>query len=291
MKLRNKKIMIGYLFALPPFAFLMMWNLYPSIFSAYVSMTKWNILRAQKPFVGLENYLEILADPTFFSSLRVTLYFVVGSVLLGLLVSLAMAVIVNKKFPFRSAVRIIYFLPHITSMVAVAAIWNWLYSPSGGLINVVLSFLHLPTFKWVFDVRTVIPSLVIVHTWAGAGYGMILFLAGLQSIPKIYYEAAKIDGADSFNLFVRITLPLLAPTILFYVIIKLIGDFQTFDLVYVMTKGGPIDASKVVMLEIYDSAFGYLKFGRAAAMSFILFVIIFALTLLNIRLYGKGRSL
>lgn len=287
--MHRKRMVWGYLFSSVGFIGVLVVVVYPVLFGGYISLTKWDLLTAAKPFVGLKNYVYAFNQPLFLLSLKNTFYFVALNVPLVLIASLVLALLMQKKFRFRSIFRTVYFTPVVTSIIVCAIIWLWLFEASG-VPNVLLKFLHLPTFAWIHDSKTVIPSVVLMTVWKSAGFGMIIFLAGLQGIPRVYYEAARIDGASNITLFFKITMPLLKPTMLFYVITTTISSFKMFAQIYTMTQGGPMNSSRVVVFHIYETAFKYLKMGKASAMAFILFGIILVITLISLKLFSRGYT-
>lgn len=262
----------------------------PTIASALLSLTDWDVISPPR-YVGANNYVKLLLhDANFAVSWRATLYYVLLGVPGGIIASLSCALAVNQQrlrrlMPF---FRTIYFLPVITSMVAVAEIFRWLYATDYGLINYGLMSIGLPQIRWLNDARWVIPALVLMSIWKGMGYGMLIYLAGLQSIPAHLYEAAQIDGADSWQRFWHITMPLLSPTHFFQLVTGVIGAFQVFDAVYLMTGGGPANASRVYAYYLFQQAFSYYHMGYASAMAWVLFVVIFAITLIQMRIIHQG---
>ena len=249
-----------------------------------ISLTRWDILTPPE-WVGIGNYLAIFReDELFRKSLFNTLYFTVGVVPLGTIFSLIAAVIMNQNLKGRSLFRTVYFLPTVCSGIAIALLWAWLYNAQFGLINALLRSVGLPKVAWLGDSRYAMPSVIIMSIWRGLGYNMILFLAGLQGIPQEYYEAATIDGASRWQIFRRITVPLLSPTTFFVVVLSLIGSFQVFEATYIMTQGGPYYATYTMVLLIFIQGFQWFRMGYASALAYILFAIILAVTLLQLRL-------
>jgi multiple sugar transport system permease protein len=262
--------------------------LIPTLSSLGMSFTEWSI--TDPPiFVGLRNYIELVRDdPVFWGALGRTLYYAALSIPLSMAGSLLLALAVNQRLWGMVFFRIIYFIPVVTSMVAWAMIWRWLYALDYGLINMALQRVGLPQVGWLIDRRSVIPALVLMSVWKGLGYGMIIYLAGLQGIPQHLYEAARIDGGNRWQLFWRITMPLLSPTHFFILVTSVIGSFQVFDSVYLMTQGGPGNASRVYNFYLFQQAFRYRHMGFASAMAWILFFIIFVITTLQVRFLQRG---
>ena len=236
-------------------------------------------------FIGLDNYRRLLADPLFWTALRNTLYFVVVGGPLSVLVSLGAALLVNHRLTWSQGwFRTLLFLPVVTTLVAVAVVWRYLYHPRHGFLNYVLGWVGLPPIDWLGDPDWAMPAIILMAVWKNFGFNMVVFIAGLQSIPRRLYEAAEIDGADGWAQFRYITLPMLAPTFLFVTVITLIGYFQLFAEPYVMTQGGPADSTLSVALLMFQEGFRWWNLGYAAAVAFVLFLIILAGTLVQARL-------
>lgn len=253
---------------------------WPVIYNAYLSMTRWNLLSfGEAPtWVGLQNYQDLLGSESFHTVLRNTLFFtgvvVIGSVLLGL----ALAVIFNQRLGGRGVVRTFAFAPHIVSGAAVATLWLFIFDPNYGLSRVVLGWFGIASPHWVTDSDWALISLMIVYLWKGMGFIAIVYLAGLQNLPEDLYEAARIDGAGAWTIFRRITLPLLSPVTFFVVVITIIGTFQAYDMIAVMTGGGPGNATTTLSWSIYELGFKAYDAGKAAASAVILFIILLVVT-------------
>ena len=254
--------------------------------SFFVSLTEWDVLNVPK-WVGLENYRTLFADPTFRRALLNTAYYTLLSVPIGVLVSLVLAVALNTNLRFRNVYRLVFFLPVLTMPVAIGVVWNWIYNPDFGLFNQLLGLFDGPRIKWLTDPHFAMPALVILSVWQGSGYGMIIFLAGLQNIPKEYYEAAQIDGATGWHRFLHVTLPLLSPTMFFVTVTSLISAFQIFDIVYAMTAGQASDTLRTVVYMIYEEGFKYFRMGHATAIAWILFAVILVVTAVQLRLQRR----
>ena len=278
----------GYAFVAPALVFLVLFALGPFVFTVYVSLHDWNMLTPVEtmPWRGLENYRYLLLDdPLFRETFRNTVAFAIANVLITSVLSLGLALLLNTQVRARSLWRAIFFLPYITSTIAVSIVWNNLYHPSYGLFNGVLGLLGLPGQRFTSSVEQAMPSMVAVAVWLGVGYYMILFLAGLQAIPLDIYEAATVDGANSWQRFRWMTLPLLRPTLLFVAVVSTLASLQIFDLPFVLTlQGGPVNATNTVVLYMYQTAFNFTRMGRATAMAVMLFLVIFLITLLQLRL-------
>lgn len=273
----------GYLFILPSFAHLVFFLVIPLLFSLYLSFHAWNGPSfANAPFIGLDNYTFLMGDTAFWNAMQNTAYYAVLAVPGGMLFSLLLAVVMNRKLRGTTFFRTLFFMPVISSWVAVSVIWITLLDPDVGIVNYVLTTLNLPTFNWLGDPHSAMPSLVLIAIWKSAGFNMVIWLAGLQGIPSELLEAAAIDGASGWQSFRRVTLPLLAPTTFFLAITGAIGAFQVFTPVYVITKGGPLDSTDVVVFHIFRRAFQDFEMGYASSQAWVLFAVIFAVTLLQV---------
>jgi multiple sugar transport system permease protein len=254
----------------------------PILASMAISLTDWTGLTTLN-WVGLQNYIQMFTtDKQFFTVLFNTFYYAFFSVTLGLIGSVLVAVLMNQKLPGINVFRTIYYLPSVTSGVAIAIMWVWLFNPSVGLINYLLSLVGIKGPMWLASSQTAMPALILMSLW-GIGSNMIVLLAGLQGIPEQLYEAARIDGANKWDELVNVTLPMLSPVIFYVLIISVIGSFQIFENVFVMTRGGPGDSTRVFVFHLYQNAFEYQKMGYASALAWILFIIILLLTFLQFK--------
>lgn len=258
-------------------------TLLPILSSLGLSFTDWDLLRPPA-FVGVSNYRHLLGDPEFWRTLRNTVTFLVGYVPLVLTTGLLVAVLLNASIPFRQVFRAMYFVPVVTSWVAVALVWKWLFNPVYGLINSAIGTLGITGPAWLFDPNWAMVAVILTSVWKDTGFVMVIMLAGLQGIPREYYEAASIDGASRPQGLFHITIPLLAPTLIFCLSISLIGAFQVFDQVYVMTEGGPAGATMVLVERVVANAFSYSRMGYASAVSWVLFLLIFVVTVFFYRI-------
>jgi multiple sugar transport system permease protein len=233
-------------------------------------------------FMGFHNYVRILETPLFWTALKNTFYFVLVGGPLSVAASLGAALMVNSKLArFKSFFRTVYFLPVVTSLVAVAVVWRYLYHPAHGLLNLFLSWFGVAPIDWLGNPAIAMPAIIILAVWKNFGYNMLIFIAGLQNIPDDLYEAARIDGAGAWRQFVDITIPMLAPTTVFVVMITIIGYFQLFAEPYVMTEGGPMNATTSIVLMMYEQGFRWWNMGFAAAIAFVLFVVILFFSLVQ----------
>jgi len=254
----------------------------PMLSSLYLSLTEWDLLQPPQ-WAMLDNYVTMLfRDPLFWHSLKVTLFYTVGTVLLGTTGSLLLASLLNQSIRGVSVYRAVYYLPSVISGVAVAHLWRMVLNPEFGLLNLGLGFLGIQGPGWLADPQWALPSLILISLW-GLGGGMIIFLAGLQAVPRQLYEAAEIDGAGRWACFWNVTLPMLSPIILFSLIVNTIDSFQVFTQVYVLTGGGPANATNVYALYLYQNAFRFFKMGYASAMAWGLFFMILAVTVLQLK--------
>jgi multiple sugar transport system permease protein len=273
-------------FLLPSGLPLLAFTFIPMISSAWVSLHEWNLISPMR-WVGLDNYVHLLGDPATRRAFLNTAYYIAGYLPLVFAGGLGLAVVLNRALAGRSFFRAAYFLPVVTSWVVVALVWQWLLNPANGLVNQILGAIGLPEPGWWTDPTWAMPSVILASAWKDLGFVMVILLAGLQAIPDELYEAARIDGATAWQQFRNVTLPLLSPASFFVVVISLINGFQVFDQVYVMTGGGPSGASQVVVGQIYDLTFRYGRAGEASALSWLLFVVILAVTVVQIR--GQRR--
>ena len=285
----------AYAFLLPALALFALIVAYPLGWAAWLSVHDWPFF-GPKRYVGLGNYLRLAGDPLFWQSLRVTVTWTAGVVPAILLISLPVAVVLNAGWVrLRAVYRTVYFIPVITNAVAVAFVWRWMFDPTFGIVNWALGAVGLGRPAWLADPRWALPAVMVVGVWKQIGQAMVLFLAGLQTIPQDFVDAARIDGASPRQVFWRITLPLLNPTLVFVVVILVINAFRVFTIPYVMsagglqarTPGGPLDSTRVFVLHIYDIAFQRFAMGYGAANAFVLMLLVIAVTLVQMRLIQR----
>lgn len=263
--------------------------LVPIAASLGLAFVQWDLLSPPR-FVGLDNFVRLWQDSEFWTALRHTLSFLMGYIPLVMVLGLLVAVGVNARVRSSGFYRAVYFLPVVTAWVAVALVWKWLLNPQFGLVNQFLGLLGIQGPAWLFDPQWAMPAVILTSVWKDAGFVMAILLAGLQGIPREYYEAASIDGATPQRQLLHITLPLLAPAIFFALSISLINSFQVFDQVYVMTGGGPAGATTVLVERIVKNAFSYNQMGYAAAMSWALFLLVFTTTVVLGKLRGRWSA-
>jgi ABC-type sugar transport system permease subunit len=278
-----RRNLVAWSFLAPSMLHLLVFTLGPLVFAAWLSLHRWSLIDVARPFIGLANYVRLLGDGLFWNAMRNTAVFTLH-VPVSMAVALGLALVVHRRVRGVIFLRASLFLPTITSLVAIAMVWQWMLHDEYGLINWALSVFGLSPVPWLSSPQTALLSIMIMATWMVVGYQMVLFQAGLSTIPRELYDAARIDGAGAFSRFVHVTLPGLRHTLFFVLITSVIGSFQVFGAVYVMTEGGPLRSTDVVVFHIYREAWEFLRFGDAAAMSWILFAIIFAVTWLQFRL-------
>lgn len=277
------------LFLLPGLSGLLLFTVFPILSSLVLTLFRWDLLTPPR-FVGLGNYARLLGDREFWAALQHTLTFIAGYLPLVLVLGLLVALALNAPLRGIGLIRTAFFLPVVSSWVAVALLWSWLFNPRYGLINYVLGLAGLPQPGWLFDPAWAMPAIILTSVWKDLGFVVVLFLAGLQAIPQEYYEAASLDGAGRVGQLRAITLPLLAPTTFFVTIISLINSFQVFDQVWVMTEGGPAGATTVLVERVVRHAFSYGEMGYAATISWAIFALIFVVTLVQLRLQRREAA-
>ncbi|MBD3411138.1 MAG: extracellular solute-binding protein [Ignavibacteriales bacterium] len=281
------KTRFGFVFLAPSMIHLIFFLITPMVFSLYLSFHRWDIVVPDKPFVGFDNYIEMFNDPTFWNSIGNTFLYLLN-VPVTMTISLAVALMMHKRLGGIGFLRTLYFLPSVTSFVAISLVWMWIYNPQYGLANYMLTVFGFPKLDWLNSTDTAMMSVIIFTVWLQIGYQMVIFLAGLQGIPDELYEVARIDGASPWKQFWRVTLPLLKPTTFFILVTSVISSFQIFTTIYVMTQGGPVGATDVFVYHIYDAAWNQLRMGYASAMAWFLFFIVLVFTGIQFKLVGKN---
>jgi len=284
--LLRKQEYVAWIFLLPELSLLAIFVALPVFMSLQYGFTKYDVLSPAK-WIGIRNYVKLLGDDLFWKSLRNTLYFSGVTIPVEVAIGLILALLLNTKIFLRGFFRSAYFLPVVTPIIATAMVWNFLYNPSAGIFNYFLSSLGLPTQNWLTDPKLAMPSVMAMSIWHEVGFEMIVFLAALQGIPSHLYEAAKLDGAGKWRCFWHITIPCLKPAFLFILVMLTIYSFQIFGQIYVMTAGGPANATITVVYNIYMKAFQHLKMGYAASMALVLFVVIFIISFMNMKFFGQ----
>jgi len=278
----------AFLFLSPTLVIFTTFILFPVFFSFYLSFHSWNMFSGATTFIGLENYTRMFQSSEFWQVLGNTAVYTIGTIPINMALSLWVAHILNKKLVGRKFLRTAFFAPVIISPVAAAVIWRWMYDPNFGLINYSISFLGIDAVNWLNEPTAAMFALIIMGVWKTFGINMVLFSAGLQGIPDNYFEAAELDGAGKWAKFWHITIPMLAPTTFFILIMSMISSFQVFDIVYVLTSGGPMGSTKVLVFYVYEYAFKFFEMGYASAISYFLFAVLFVLTMAQVK-YLKSK--
>jgi multiple sugar transport system permease protein len=287
LTLRRRATLAGYLFLLPNIVGFLVFSSIPVLATLGISTLDWDMIRTPT-FVGIGNYAVLFTqDAVFRQVLGNTAFYVVGTVPAGIVLSLLLALAMNAQLRGITFFRAVFFVPVITSAVAVAMVWRWLYNRDFGLINLALHAVGLPSIPWLSSSAWAMPAIIFMAIWKRVGYDMVIYLAGLQAIPPQLYEAAQIDGAGRWRRFWHITLPLLTPTTFFISVISIIGSFQVFDLAFILTSGGPGNATNTMVMYVYNQAFQFFHMGYAAAVAWVLFLIILAITLVQWRIQGR----
>ena len=282
----------AYLFLSPGLLLFSVFTLFALGFAFYLTFHEWNALSPDTPFVGLQNYKRMLGDEDFRQSVINTAYYTGATVPLTMGIGLLIALLLNQPIRGRGFFRTIYFLPVVTPFVVVAIIWKWLYNGDFGLFNYYLLKLHLITepLLWLSDKHLAMPAVVLMSVWSGVGFSMVIYLAGLQAIPQELYEAAKMDGAGPWSRLRHITIPMLAPTTLFLMVMGIIGSFQVFTQIFIMTNGGPVNRTTTMVFYIYEAAFKFYEMGYASTLAYGLFALLFVFTLIQLRMYRRAES-
>jgi ABC-type sugar transport system permease subunit len=273
-------------FLAPATLHLALFSFGPILFAVYLSLHRWSPIEPFKPYVGLRNFAALARDPLVWLSLRNTLLYTLH-VPVAMAIALGVALVLQHRSRVARVARTVFFLPYVSSVVAVALVWQWMYHPDFGVLNYLGSLVGMPPVDWLGDPRIALIAVMIVSIWIQVGYQMVVFLAGLQAIPREYLDAARVDGATAWQRFWRVTFPLLKPVTLFVAVTGVITSFQVFTLVYVLTDGGPLHATDLIVYHIYQMAWEFLQFGGASALSLVLFGLLFGATWLQFRLLGK----
>lgn len=264
---------------------LFVFSILPILAAFGLGFVNWTLLSPPE-WTGTSNFQRLLGDDYFWNALKNTFYYVAG-VMPGIAISLLLAVLLNQKLRFTTTYRVLYYLPTITMWVAIALVWKWLYSPQYGLVNWALGLVGIKGPAWLSNPHWAMPAQIFTSWWKGAGYNMLILLAGLQGIPDIYYEAASIDGANGWQKFRHVTLPLLTPTIYFVVVMTFIGSFGVFSQIYIMTEGGPGQATTTIIYYLFQNAFKYFDVGYANVLAIAFFLVVFAFTIVQTQLQKR----
>jgi multiple sugar transport system permease protein len=278
-----KDSLLAYIFLLPTIVILGVFTFYPFVSSFFISLHEGAITNPLRTYVGFEHYQDLFKDRKFWKAMWNTGYYVLFSVPTTMILALFFAVLLNAKIRFQGIFRTLFFLPYITPTVAAAVVWEWVFNRRYGLFNDFINFFGIPSQDWIDNPNLALPMVILFSIWKYMGFQIVIFLAGLQNISKEYYEAAAIDGANAWQQFWKITLPLLTPVTFFVLIISMIGAFKVFDEIFVIFDGttGPLDSAMTVMIFFFQTAFGRFKMGYASAIAYTMFVIIFLFTLLQ----------
>jgi len=271
------------LFLGPNLLLFLVFTAFPIVFGLAISFSKWNIVEPMT-FAGLNNYRQLLSDPLTWKTVQITLYYTIGVVPTALAISLFFAILLNQRIQALGFWRGIFFLPMVTSGVAIALVWKWLYAYQFGALNSLVALVGISRQNWLFDQKLVMPAIIVVAIWAALPVHIIFYLAGLQGVPRELYEAADIDGAGRWQRFRNVTWPLITPTTFFLLIITLIGSFTGgFDIVWNLTQGGPLDSSDLFVVQLFRTAFVYFQMGYASAMAYGLFIAVLLVTIIQWR--------
>lgn len=276
------------LFVAPNMILFGIFSYWPMISNLYLSMVRWDMIAPVKTFVGSANYRYLLHDDVFRTVLKNSLVFTVGAVGGSLLLGLATALLLNQKLRWRNGARAVLFAPTLLSGAAIGIVWVYIFDPRFGLLERIIGAVGINSPNWLTDPAWAMPAVIIVYVWKNVGFSTVIYLAGLQAIPQDLYEAARIDGAGLLWRFRSVTLPMLSPITFFLVVTSLLNSFQAFDIIKVMTDGGPVDATNTLIFYVYEQGFVAFNAGRAAAAALVLFVIMFGITLLQLR-HGEER--
>lgn len=283
----RRETLAAWSFLAPSALHLLVFTAGPLLFTLYLSLHDWDLLRADRPFVGVGNYVELAQDPLFWRALGNTALYALY-VPVSMALALGAALVLNQPLRGMKALRAIVFLPTVVSYVAIAVVWQWMFNVDFGLLNVLVRAVQLPAIDWLGDPRTALLAVMIVSAWVQVGYQMVIYLAGLQGIPAHLLEAATLDGAGAWARFRHVTFPLLRPVTTYLFVTGVIWSFQVFTLVYVMTEGGPVHATDVLVYRIYQNAWEFRRMGYASAMSWVLFALLLGLTLLQWRAVNRS---
>ena len=270
-------------FVIPNLCFLGLFSYWPLVQNAYLSFVEWDMISPEKLWVGLDNWRLVFADRIFQRILLNTFVFTVGSVGATLVLGLLVALLLNQRLAFRNGARTVLFAPTILPGAAIAVVWIFMFDPNWGLIKTLLSFVSLPSPKWLTDPGWAMPAVIVVYVWKNLGYCVVIFLAGLQGIPRELYEAARVDGAGAWQRFRAVTLPGLGPISFFLLVTSVLASFQAFDILRVMTAGGPVNATTTLIYQLYVEGFQAFHAGRAGVYAMVLFAFMLAMTVAQLR--------
>lgn len=276
-----------YVMVAPSIAVFSIFFIYPIFYMIFLSFYNWDFINPVKEFVGFNNFVEMFQNSEFLQVLTNSLNYTILSVSLSIVISLGLAMWLNREGAWYGFVQGALFSPHIISLVSVSLVWMWLMDPKFGLLNAILEMFGMQKLDWLSSPDSSLLSLVLVAVWKGVGYNALIFIAGLQSIPKDMYEASALDEANWWRIFYKITLPMLSPTLFFLIIINLIGSFQVFETIAIMTNGGPVNSTNTLVFYIYEYGFRYFKIGYASAAGVVLLLVVGLLTLVYFKLLSR----
>ncbi|NMM54755.1 carbohydrate ABC transporter permease [Paenibacillus aquistagni] len=276
-----------YVMVAPSIAVFSIFFIYPIFYMIFLSFYNWDFINPVKEFVGFNNFVEMFQNSEFLQVLTNSLNYTILSVSLSIVISLGLAMWLNREGAWYGFVQGALFSPHIISLVSVSLVWMWLMDPKFGLLNAILEMFGMQKLDWLSSPDSSLLSLVLVAVWKGVGYNALIFIAGLQSIPKDMYEASALDEANRWRTFYKITLPMLSPTLFFLIIINLIGSFQVFETIAIMTNGGPVNSTNTLVFYIYEYGFRYFKIGYASAAGVVLLLVVGLLTLVYFKLFSR----
>ena len=278
MKFNNEK-MKEIAFVLPSLLGCALFIFLPSFFSFLLSFSSWDLLSSIN-FVGIKNYIDLFQSNEFYFVLSNTVIYAIAVTILGTIIPFVLANVINSKIRCSNNFKTMYFLPFVTPMIVIAMVWQWIFDPNIGFVNT----LFKTNIQWLYDVNLALPVIIFISVWKLIGYNMVIFLSGFASLSDSVYEAAKIDGANPVQTFFKITIPMMSPTIFFVFLITTISSFQVFDLIYLMTQGGPNNSTNVLVYWLYKNAFELFNIGKASAIAYVLFIFILVLTLIQWKL-------
>lgn len=284
-RLRRNEAIQAYIFLLPVIIFFVLILYVPIINSFIISFRRYSILSPSNPFVGLKNYIKVIQDPAMAAAIKNTFYYVFFTIGGATIIALALALMMDRLRFLENFYRTLYLMPLVVSMVAISQLWLYIYDYITGPLNYLLGLLGIARQPWLTSPKLAMPAVIIMSIWTLIGKSMIIFIAGLKNIPEEYYEIAKIDGANAFQILKDVTLPLLKPITLVVIVVSTIDAFQVFTQIYVMTAGGPVNSTTVIVYEIYQKAFLFLRMGEASALAYVLFIIVLILSLLQLRAF------
>jgi len=289
--LEKQEAITGWLFVLPILAGFSIFTFFAILYSFGISLTRWDLLTSPA-YIGFRNYFNVFKDPDFWQCMYNTVYFAAALIPLVLVLSLSVAIAINQKgIRFATYFKVSFYMPFVTSTIAIGMVWMWIFNPDTGLLNTILNSIGIDNPpRWFESVVWAKPAIVIMRCWQMTGYYMIMYLAGLQTIPDNLYEAAEIDGASKWQKTRHITIPLLSNTTFFVLIMLIIDAFNVFEAVYIMTQGGPSGSTNTMLYYIYDQAFSLYRMGYSSALSWVLFLIVFILTLIQFKVRKKAAE-